>query len=212
MLSRLVRLSVAATALVFAAASGSSQPAQQPQQYPQQQPQAGYQQPPQQTGGGQAGFGGLQGGLSGSGNVAAPNWDIAIGVPSGQSKIEDKGDQWSMQYSDNRGALAVSVMRNPNISNISQLADGVRNDSKTKGDTVTDLANQSFLGHNGVQWMTMNSEQFVTMVIMSHQSPCVYFMIATAKGNKDELLAYFNWATSVVGTMSGGAANGNSCR
>ena len=134
----------------------------------------------------------------------------SVGI--GQSKIEDKGDQWSMQYSDDRGALAVSVMRNPNISDISQLANGVRNDSKTKGDTVTDLANQSFLGHSGVQWMTMNSEQFVTMVIMSHRAPCVYFLIATAKGNKDELLAYFNWATSVVGTMSGGAANGNSCR
>jgi hypothetical protein len=133
-------------------------------------------------------------------------------VPLGQAKVEEKGDQWSMQYSDNRGALAVSVMRNPNIANISQLADGVRSDSKNKGDTVTDLANQQFLGHTGVQWMTMNSEQFVTMVIMSHQAPCVYFLIATAKGNKDELLAYFNWATSVVNTMSGGAAHGNSCR
>jgi opacity protein-like surface antigen len=46
MLSHVVRVTVAATALLFAAASGTSQPAQQ-QPYPQQQ-QGGYQQQPQQ--------------------------------------------------------------------------------------------------------------------------------------------------------------------
>jgi hypothetical protein len=46
MLSHVVRVTVAATALLLAAASGTSQPAQQ-QPYPQQQ-QGGYQQQPQQ--------------------------------------------------------------------------------------------------------------------------------------------------------------------
>jgi hypothetical protein len=85
MLKNLLRTGLAATALLFAAASGSSQPAQQQQPYYggyqqpppggyqqgpqggyQQGPQGGYQQPQnggyQGSGGGQAGFGGGGGG------------------------------------------------------------------------------------------------------------------------------------------------------
>jgi hypothetical protein len=72
MLQNLLRFSLASVALVFAAASGSSQPAQQQQPY-QPQPQPGYQQPPPNNGWGGGGGGGASNVQAGFGGGAQPS-------------------------------------------------------------------------------------------------------------------------------------------
>jgi len=231
-MTRLVRLAVPLVALVLGAASGTAQPPQQ-RQAPQQPPSGSSPEWGQGSGntqsqgggglgslqgnfgggggGGQPGFGsGGNGG--GAGQVSDPAWDMALNVPSNKAEVENKADQLTIKYTDDRGALSVSVLRNPNLTDLRALADNVRNDSKTSGDRVSDIAEQTFMGHTGFQWITANDQDYFTLVLMSHQAPCVYFLVATTKGSQEEMLEYFKWTTSIVGTVSGGPANGPNCR
>ena len=50
------------------------------------------------------------------------------------------------------------------------------------------------------------------MVVLAQSKACVYMLIASAQGTTEEIVAYFKWASELVRTVSGGAANAPACR
>ena len=189
------RVLVAGVALLLAGASGSSAPAK---------PAA----PP-------AGFGGpaapAESGF-GARAVSSPNWDVKVAVSPTDAKVAEEGATWQLTSEDNRGAITVVVMRDPSVKDALTLADSLRQDRKNKGEDVTDVEDEMLVGHPGARWISVATNGVATMVVLAHSQSCVYMLIASAQGTTEEVVAYFKWATALVHTVSGGAANAPACR
>jgi hypothetical protein len=194
---RVGRVGLAVAALWLAAASGSSQPRS-----------AAPAAPP-------AGFGGsaaAPGGSFGSSSVSSPNWDVQVAVSPTDAKVAEEGSTWQLTSEDNRGAITVVVMRDPSVRDARTLADSLRQDRKNKGEDVTDVEEETLVGLPGARWISVATNGVATMVVLAHTRACVYMLIASAQGTTEEVVAYFKWASALVRTVSGGAADAPACR
>jgi hypothetical protein len=190
------RVGIAVAALMLAGASGSSQ----------SKPAAPAPPP--------AGFGGpaAPNGSFGSSSVSSPNWDVQVAVSPTDAKVAEEGSTWQLTSEDNRGAITVVVMRDPSVRDARTLADSLRQDRKNKGEDVTDVEEETLVGLPGARWISVATNGVATMVVLAHTRACVYMLIASAQGTTEEVVAYFKWASALVRTVSGGAADAPACR
>ena len=191
------RVGIAVAALLLAGASGSSAP----------KPAAPAAPP--------AGFGGsatAPAGGFGSNSVSSPNWDVQVAVSPTDAKVAEEGSTWQLTSEDNRGAITVVVMRDPSVRDARTLADSLRQDRKNKGEDVTDVEEETLVGLPGARWISVATNGVATMVVLAHTRACVYMLIASAQGTTEEVVAYFKWASALVRTVSGGAADAPACR
>ena len=194
------RAGLARAALVLAAASGSAQPARPPVTTA----------PPAGFGGPATGAGG--GGGFGAAAVSSPNWDVQVAVSPADAKVAEESTTWQLTSEDNRGAVTVVVMRDPSVRDAWTLADSLRQDRKNKGEDVTDVEQETLVGLPGARWISVAGNGVATMVVLAHTRSCVYMLIASAQGTTEEIVAYFKWASALVRTVSGGAADAPACR
>ncbi len=194
------RAGLALAALLLAAASGSTRPAK---------PAASNAPPP--------GFGGPAAAVAGSGSfgaasVSSPHWDVQVAVSPADAKVAEESSTWQLTSEDNRGAITVVVMRDPSVRDAWTLADSLRQDRKNKGEDVTDVEQETLVGLPGARWISVAGNGVATMVVLAHTRSCVYMLIASAQGTTEEIVAYFKWASALVRTVSGGAADAPACR
>ncbi len=195
-----VRAAVAVAALVLASASGSAKPA------PAQGTVAGA--PP-------AGFGGpATPNASGFGaaSITSPKWDIQVALSPADAKVTEEGATWQLSSEDNRGAITVVVMRDPSVKDVWSLANGLREDRRTKGEDVSEVESDTLAGLSAAHWISVAPSGVATMVVLAQTRSCVYMLIASAQGTTEEIVAYFKWAAALVRSVSGGAADAPACR
>jgi hypothetical protein len=191
----LARATVALGALVLAGASGSS-------------PKPVSNAPP-------PGFGGAataSAGQFGAAAVSAPNWDVQVALSPTDAKVAEESSTWQLTSEDNRGAVTVVVMRDPSVRDVWALAESLRQDRKNKGEDVADVEQWTLVGLPGARWISVAGNGVATMVVLAQSKACVYMLIASAQGTTEEIVAYFKWASELVRTVSGGAANAPACR
>ncbi len=196
-----VRAAFALAALVLAGASGSAQPAQKTSTAP-----------PPGFGGPATGPGVIGTGAYGAAAVSAPNWDVQVAISPTDAKVAEEGTTWQLTSEDNRGAITVVVMRDPSVRDAWSLAESLRQDRKAKGEDVADVEQWTLVGLPGARWISVAGNGVATMVVLAQTKSCVYMLIASAQGTTEEIVAYFQWASALVRTVSGGAADAPACR
>jgi hypothetical protein len=135
-----------------------------------------------------------------------------VAVSPTDAKVAEEGSTWQLTSEDNRGAITVVVMRDPSVRDARTLADSLRQDRKNKGEDVTDVEDETLVGLPGARWISVATNGVATMVVLAHTRACVYMLIASAQGTTEEVVAYFKWASALVRTVSGGAADAPACR
>jgi hypothetical protein len=143
--------------------------------------------------------------------VKSSSWDVAVTLSPAEAQVHEEDNQWSLTSSDDRGALTVMVMRDPGVNDAWVLAELLRKDRADKGEDVTELSEDMLVGHRAARWVSVGGD-VATLVLVAHQRPCVYLLIASSKGTSEEIVAYFQWAASLVRSTSGRAAHGPACR
>jgi hypothetical protein len=193
-ISTFVRMTVIASALVFAAASSSSSGS---------------------TGSGNPGTVTVPTSPGGDPNaVTSPQYDVRIAVsPSGADikNGDDGGWQMTAAPSSNR-AIGVSIFIDASGQDTFTLAQKVADDRRNKGEDVSTIESDQLLGLPAARWITVDAEQIATMFLLARSGRCVYLLVANATGSQDEIVNYFKWARGAVTTLSGGAAYPAACR
>jgi hypothetical protein len=154
-------------------------------------------------------------GVSSLDEVRSQTWDVLVRLRPEQILVTEEANMWKASSAEaaDGGSLSVLVIRDPSVTDAWSFAQVLRDDAKEKGADTSDIAPQDFVGRQGARYVSVYPDSgAAALTVVAVSGKCVYVLLAMRGGTKEEIVEYFNWALTVVGTVSGGPANAPACR
>jgi hypothetical protein len=139
-----------------------------------------------------------------------------VGLPPERIRVTEDDASWKASNQqdgdDSGGVFSVIVVRDPSVTDAWRFANLLRDDAQKNGADAGDVAAQDFVGVHGARYIAVYPAGAATLTVVAVSGKCVYVLLATRDGTKEEIVEYFTWALGLVRSQSGGPVNAPACR